>query len=200
MDARSIDTIPWDEIYQRGEHLTNWDRDDVSPELRAFVDRGGFAPGATAVDIGCGTGADACWLAAQGFSTVGLDVSAVALEAAAARSRELGVAVEWLRGDACELPFADQAIDLVADGSCAHHFTRSEWTAFAAEVARVLRPGGTLFLRGVSDRHRPTNCLSESLVAEHFDDARFRTREVTAFTITGGTSSAPGLLAVIERR
>ena len=62
----------------------------------ALVDEAaGLAPG-RALDVGCGEGADAIWLASQGWRTTGLDVSIVALERARANGAKAGVDVEWL--------------------------------------------------------------------------------------------------------
>lgn len=54
-----------------------------------------LAPG-TVLDVGCGEGADAVWLARRGWSVTALDVSRVAVERARARAEAAGVAVTWL--------------------------------------------------------------------------------------------------------
>ena len=59
------------------------------------------APVGSALDLGCGAGADAIWLAEQGWDVTGLDISAAALEQAAVAARAAGVAgrVTWVRHD-----------------------------------------------------------------------------------------------------
>src|SRR5690349_11732816 len=70
----------------------------------------GLAPG-RALDVGCGEGADAIWLALQGWEVTGLDVSAVAVERAAAAARAAGVEVEWVAADFAATPLG--TFDLV---------------------------------------------------------------------------------------
>ncbi|WP_456285612.1 methyltransferase domain-containing protein [Microbacterium sp. JZ70] len=67
-----------------------------------YLDReiGGLAPG-TALDAGCGTGAEAVWLAERGWQVTGVDLSANALAAAARRAAAAGVAdrIDWVEAD-----------------------------------------------------------------------------------------------------
>jgi SAM-dependent methyltransferase len=71
-------------------------------------------PAGRALDIGCGEGADAIWLAQRGWTVTGIDVSAVALRRAEEAAARFGVEVEWLVGDALETPFAARSFDLVS--------------------------------------------------------------------------------------
>ncbi len=73
---------------------------------------GTLTPG-TALDVGCGEGADAIWLARQGWVVDALDVSAKALARAEQGAAQEGVDVTWLRHGLEDLP-ADTAYDLVA--------------------------------------------------------------------------------------
>ncbi|MFF5444721.1 class I SAM-dependent methyltransferase [Streptomyces sp. NPDC012888] len=76
----------WDSRYRESERI--WSGNPNSVLLRE-VD--GLAPG-RALDLGCGEGADAVWLARQGWRVTGTDISPVALERAAAHAAEAGVA------------------------------------------------------------------------------------------------------------
>lgn len=67
-----------------------------------------------ALDVGCGEGADAIWLARTGWQVTGVDVSPVALERAAVAARAAGVAVEWVRADVTTSPAAPAGYDLVS--------------------------------------------------------------------------------------
>jgi SAM-dependent methyltransferase len=71
-------------------------------------------PPGRALDVGCGEGADANWLAARGWRVTGVDVSQIALDRAAAAAWEAGVAVEWVRADVTVEPPAAGAYDLVS--------------------------------------------------------------------------------------
>ena len=71
-------------------------------------------PPGRALDVGCGEGADAIWLAQQGWTVTAIDVSAVALRRAQEAAERSGVTVEWLCGDALRTPLADRSFDLVS--------------------------------------------------------------------------------------
>ena len=115
-------------------------------ELAGFL-AGLDASPAAAIDLGCGTGATAVALARHGIVTTGFDGSEPALEHARERARAAGVEVEWVRGDVLDLPFADASFDLALDRGCLHHVAATDQPRYAAQVARVLRPGGTFLVR-----------------------------------------------------
>jgi SAM-dependent methyltransferase len=73
----------------------------------------GLAPG-RALDVGCGEGADAVWLAQQGWDVTALDVSGVALERAARHAQEAAVPVRWLHAGLVEAALPAGAFDLVS--------------------------------------------------------------------------------------
>lgn len=95
-------------------------------------------PGAVLLDVGCGGGLLAPYLQGRGYRHLGVDVTASALRLAAAH----GVAAT--RADARALPFADRSIDVVVAGEVLEHVPGMPQVV--AELARVLRPGGTLVL------------------------------------------------------
>src|ERR687894_1936582 len=78
------------------------------------------------------------------------DVSPGMLEALEANAQRLDIDVETAACDAAELPFEDEAFDLVLGHAVLHHLPSLE-RAFA-EFHRVLRPGGTLFFAGEPSR------------------------------------------------
>jgi SAM-dependent methyltransferase len=96
-------------------------------------------PGARALDVGCGTGANGPVLAERGLFAVGLDASPVPLGLAGTGER--GHAAR-LRGDAAHLPFADASLDLVVALDVLEHLPDDR--AATREIFRVLRPGGAL--------------------------------------------------------
>src|SRR6185295_11091337 len=105
------------------------------PLVRAVV---GDARGLAALDLGCGTGRHALWLARAGASVTALDFSEGML--AAARAKPGAEAVRFVVHDLHEpLPFASSAFDLVVSGLVLEHLR--DLAAFFGEVRRVLRPG-----------------------------------------------------------
>lgn len=124
-----------------------WDTGEPQPELRELVDTDGRA-----LDLGCGTGADALYLAQHGWQVVGVDFVPEAIATANARARDAGAQVTFVVGDVTHLreigvrgPF-----DLVIDIGCYHGIPAGLRDAYAAEVAAVTRPGADFYLAGVS--------------------------------------------------
>ncbi len=129
-----MDASAWDGRYAAATQM--W---STTPNQFVASELAGLTPG-TAVDLACGEGRNAIWLARRGWTTVGLDFSAVAVE----RARVLAgdTEVDWRVGDALitDLPTADLVVlaylQLPADER--RTAVRRSWDA--------LRPGGTLFV------------------------------------------------------
>ncbi|MDR6225960.1 class I SAM-dependent methyltransferase [Desmospora profundinema] len=138
----------WDHIYASGEYRNHWDYAHPSQELVAFVASTPFPPQARALDVGCGAGREAVFLAEYGFRVVGVDLSREALRIADQRASKKKVEVEWRHGNALRLPLEDGAFDLMNDRGCFHLISEEERGRYASEAARVLKPGGRLLLRG----------------------------------------------------
>lgn len=141
----------WDRAYRDGDHLEHWEPDRPSEELAALVALGVVARRETVVDVGCGAGTEALYLAALGLTVIGVDSSEVALGIAAARGREAELDVEWRHGSALALPVSDGEARLIIDRGCFHVIDREARGRYAAEVLRVLTPGGSLLLRGARE-------------------------------------------------
>jgi len=136
----------WDLAYDHGDHLEHWEALETPPGLVEAIERGWVGRQKTALDIGCGAGREALFLAGQGVSVMGVDSSPVALELARSRADEAGVVVDWREGDATRLPVPDNAIDFALDRGCFHVIDRKRRRRYAREVSRVLRPGARLLL------------------------------------------------------
>jgi SAM-dependent methyltransferase len=116
----------------------------------ALVAEAADLPAGSALDIGCGEGADVLWLAGRGWRVTGVDFSATALqraaEHAAAQGPEVAGRTGWLQADLTGWRPPAEAFDLVS----AHYFhlppepRRALFAALAAAVA----PGGTLLIVG----------------------------------------------------
>ncbi len=99
----------WDARY--GEHdEAMW---SGRPNGRLVAEVTGLSP-ATALDVGCGEGADAIWLARQGWTVTAIDVSEVAVDRGRRAAERAGVTVEWIVGDALSAPLPAGAFDLVS--------------------------------------------------------------------------------------
>lgn len=105
-------------------------------------------PTGVALDLGCGAGRHAVFLARQGWRVVAVDLSPVALAWADERVRAAGVAdrVALQQAALRALVLPAGGFDLVVDAGCFHHLAPHRRAGHVAAVARWLRPGGWLCL------------------------------------------------------
>jgi SAM-dependent methyltransferase len=83
------------------------------PNGRLVAEVVNLTPG-RALDVGCGEGADAIWLAQNGWSVAAIDVSEVAIDRARGAAGRAGVTVEWMVGDALGTALPARSFDLVS--------------------------------------------------------------------------------------
>jgi SAM-dependent methyltransferase len=115
----------------------------VKPVGALIIDRVGVERGLDFLDVGTGSGGNVAIPAAQrGAKVVGLDVTPELFEHARRRATEAGVNVEWIEGDAQELPFADASFDRVTSTFGA--MFAPDHARAAAELVRVCRAGGRI--------------------------------------------------------
>jgi 2-polyprenyl-6-hydroxyphenyl methylase/3-demethylubiquinone-9 3-methyltransferase len=112
-------------------------------ESRAALIPPAGTDGALLLDIACGGGVMAPYVAQLGYHHVGADIGQAALLVA----REHGV--QPVRADAARLPFADGVAEVVVAGEMLEHVT--DRPAVVAELCRVLAPGGTLVVDALAD-------------------------------------------------
>ena len=105
-------------------------------------------PGERILDLGCGTGTLAIAIArkAAGAEIHGIDADPVVIERAKVKQIRAAVTVNWRQGFAQSLPFIDGFFDAAVSSLFFHHLRRADKVAALAEVARVMRPGGRLFI------------------------------------------------------
>jgi 2-polyprenyl-3-methyl-5-hydroxy-6-metoxy-1,4-benzoquinol methylase len=108
----------------------------------AFVNRLSIPTGAHALDVACGTGNLAIPLARRCFAVTGVDIATNLLAQARERAASEGLSAKFDEGDAEQLPYADASFDVVFTMFGAMFAPRPELVA--AELARVLKPGGQL--------------------------------------------------------
>ncbi|MFE1593890.1 class I SAM-dependent methyltransferase [Nocardia sp. NPDC058705] len=97
----------WEDFYREREQI--WTGNPNPLLVREVAE---LAPG-TALDIGCGEGADAIWLAQRGWQVTGVDISATAMQRGAQRAAEAGVTIAWERHD-LQASFPAGTFDLVS--------------------------------------------------------------------------------------
>src|ERR671919_1345941 len=116
----------------------------LAPAAEALADACAVSAGQEVLDVGAGDGNFALACAREGASVVAVDISPGVVERGRARSQEEGYDIEWLVGDAEDLPFEDARFDCV--GSAFGAFIAPRPDLVARELLRVVRPGGTVGL------------------------------------------------------
>lgn len=122
-----------------------------------LVAQAGIEPGATVVEIGCGTGnvLDLAARVVPDATVIGLDPDRDALALAARKLRRAELTVRLDHGYADHLPYADGSVDRVLSAFMLHHLPPDQQQAALREAHRVLVPGGRLHLLDF-DGGRPT--------------------------------------------
>ena len=139
----------WDERYRSGH--TPWDTGITPPEVQEFWKKyTSFIVGNLALDIGCGTGLNTLYLARQGLSAIGFDLSGRALmlarkrlspDPASGQERTRGKAM-FVQADVTRLPVGSLGAIYALDIGCLHSLPDDRRPAYALGVARALRTGG----------------------------------------------------------
>jgi SAM-dependent methyltransferase len=146
----SLDEIPW-----------NMER---PPELLVELVASGWVLPGDAVDLGCGAGNYAVWLAAHGFEVTGFDISPEALALAQKLAEKQGVSCRFLACDLTgEVEGLDLCFDFAFDWEVLHHVFPVDRERYVSNVHRILRPGGRYL----------SVCFSEDDVAEFGGDGKY---------------------------
>jgi 2-polyprenyl-3-methyl-5-hydroxy-6-metoxy-1,4-benzoquinol methylase len=135
-----VDRRRWDERY-RGEALL-W---RAEPNRFLVAEVSDLRPG-RALDVACGEGRNAVWLARRGWDVVGVDFSPVAIDKARRMADRDGVAVRWVVADVTTEALPPGAFDLVA--VLYLHLPQPAMTAVLGAAAGRVGPGGTLLVVG----------------------------------------------------
>jgi SAM-dependent methyltransferase len=143
-----VSGIWWNLFYLFGR--PRWDTGITPPELVELVEGGQVPPG-RALDIGCGTGTNAIYLAQHGFQVVGTDVAWLAIRKARRKARDAGVSAAFRVGEAIKLgtpagPPVGGLFDLAVDIGCFHAIQSQQRVAYGSMLRRVLRDGGYYLL------------------------------------------------------
>jgi methyl halide transferase len=129
----------WNDSYAQG--FCPWDTGVPDPLLVGMFESGAL-PAGRALDVGCGTGTNAVWLAQHGYDALGIDVAPLAIERAQAKLPP-GLACRFSTVDFLGTAPAGGPFQLVFDRGCFHVFDEpAERSKFAERVAEVLAPGG----------------------------------------------------------
>jgi SAM-dependent methyltransferase len=136
--------LAWNERHKAG------DFEGDGPNQTLVEGASELAPG-RALELACGSGTNAVWLAAQGWRTTAVDWSFIGLANGKAKADEAGVSVEWLERDLFAWEPPRRSFDLIAIVYL--HLPREERVPVYDRAAAAVAPGGRLLVVG----HHPRN-------------------------------------------
>ena len=165
-----FDEQSFEERYQATDAL--WSGRPNTQLVREAAD----LPPGTALDVGCGEGADAIWLAERGWQVTAVDFARTALERGRAHAETLGSEVagriRWVHADVtAQLP--GDGYDLVSAQFM--HLPEPARRDLYARLAAAVAPGGTLLIVG----HHPSD-LHTTAHRMHFPDMMFTSEQIAA--------------------
>jgi SAM-dependent methyltransferase len=155
---------------------------------------GGWVHG-DVLDIGCGLGDNAVYLAKNGHTVTGLDISPTALITAGRRAKDAGVDVKFAVADSTKLDGYTDAFDTVIDSGLFHCLDDQGRRSYVAAVHRATRPGATLLLSCFSDANpvgkewRPA--VSEDTLRDVLGGAGWDIASLEPATLRGELDGAP---------
>jgi len=188
----------WDEAYRSGSYRKHWDSSTASQEIATCVALGILPRDGIIIDIGCGSGSDAVFLATLGFHVKALDISGVALDLVRKKASKAGVKVETVNSNATKMSVADASIDFALDRGLLHNLSNKDGRAYALELARVLKHGGGLLLRGARNSYDGNfNPITEKRMGRTFPNELFTRGQVVPMTMVSDAERDPALKGVI---
>lgn len=161
----------WDRVYRETPlEALPWELGRPRQLLVELVEGGRVKPG-KALDICCGAGTNAVYLAQKGFTVTGVDISPTAVGVAREKAEMAEVKIRFLVKNFLNLPFRDEEFDFVFDMGCFHHVHPQDRPAYINGVNRVLREGGLYFLVCFSYRNGVAwNHFTRNQLIRYFSD------------------------------
>jgi SAM-dependent methyltransferase len=129
--------------------LTPWDGHPLSSNLQDLIEGAAPLPAGTAIDIGCGTGDAAIYLARHGWQAMGVDIAANALKQARAKAAAEHVEVSFVRADVTRLSATASVsggFALILDTGCLHGMSDDDRDRYVRELNTIAAPGARLLI------------------------------------------------------
>ena len=164
--------MTFDTAYRTG--VPPWDIGRPQPAIVRLAEQGLMA--GRVIDLGCGTGENALYLASRGVTVVGVDAAPTAIARADEKARLRGIESAFLVADALALEALERTFDVGIDCGLFHTFSDADRVRFERSIKRILRVGGRYVLL----------CFSENQPGD-FGPRRVTQAEIRATFATGWT-------------
>ncbi len=146
--------IDWDAHYQTGK--PPWETGQPSTELGRVIREQRIQP-CRVVELGCGSGINAVWLAQQGFDVTAVDFSGLAIQKAQQRAAAAHVAIRFQQVDVLDVPDDLGQFPFFFDRGCYHAVRRGGVQAYLRTLERITVAGsiGLVLAGNAKDPHEP---------------------------------------------
>ena len=141
----------WNEEWARAQAGSKWSM----PEAEVLAHAKGLPRGARVLDLGAGIGRHALALAQLGMDVAAFDAAPESVASIAAAAASAGLTIDVRQGLMTDLPFDDSSFDHVLSWNVIYHGDEVIVSRSIAEIARVLRPGGSFMGTMLSARRIP---------------------------------------------
>jgi SAM-dependent methyltransferase len=136
----------WEAKWSQEGYAPYWQAQTVPDEVKDAVDSGWFQPGAALLDIGCGSGENAAWLAEQGFEVLGVDFSKPAIDRAKSEHVEAPGSLEFKVMDICREAPPPARFNALLDRGCFHGIPRGFRSSYMRNIVSCCVPGTRMLL------------------------------------------------------
>ncbi|WKG12585.1 class I SAM-dependent methyltransferase [Nocardia sp. PE-7] len=191
---------PWNASYLDGP--APWDIGGAQPAVVRLAEAGGFC--GPVLDVGCGTGDNALFIAARGLPVFGVDVAEAALAVARRTADDRAVDVDFAMADALHLQRLYRRFETILDCGLFHTFDEAERGEYVASLASVADDGAALYVLCFSDigaEIGPHPVSKDALAAPFGDSPAWRLANIVPEQLrTRFSDSTPAWLATVLRR
>ncbi len=173
----------WDSAY-RGGKRPGWDTGRPSSHLAQAVESGKIKPCRT-LELGCGLGTNAIYLAGRKFDVSALDIAPSALSGAMERAKKANVSVQWVLADVLAPPKIGP-FDFIYDRGCYHGVRRGNAAGYIETLRKLTRPGSLVLIEAGNaneppPHYGPPRVKEEELRADFSADFDFQELRETHF-------------------
>jgi SAM-dependent methyltransferase len=163
--------MDWDGVYRQESDVMQgpppWNIGEPQPELAALVRQGKFR--GDVLDAGCGFAELSLYLAADGYTVVGIDITPTAVAAATAAAAERGLTTAtFVQADAASFSGYDNRFSTVVDSTLFHSLPVELRDDYLKAVFRAAAPGASYFVLGFAEGAFPAELATKpNEVTEH---------------------------------
>ncbi len=199
--------VDWNVRYV--EANTPWDSGVPSQELEKFLAEGLISP-CRMLELGCGTGTNAIFLAKHGFDVTGVDLSEEALRQAREKAEKAGVKINFIQADITKMPDMGAPFPFVFDRGTYHICRQVDLKGFQETLSKVVAPYGLYVVlagnaneRDLGDEGPPkvrAHDLCRELEGDEFDLLTLKETQFHGVKIQNRTIEPMAWAAVLKRR